>query len=150
MTLGEELRLLDLYVDIEKVRFGGRLAVEVDVPASVRRAQVPTLALQPLVENAVRHGIARQAAGGTVTIRARRDNGSLAVDIEDTGPGIPLDEVDRNRDGLGMSNTRDRLRQLYGASAGITLFNSPRGGAICRFWLPYREQDNGRKLDATR
>ena len=89
------------------------------------------------------------ATGGTVTVRARRDNGSLAVDIEDTGPGLSNDELDRDRDGLGMSNTRDRLRQLYGASAGITLSNAPGGGAICRFWLPYREHDNGQKVNAT-
>jgi two-component system LytT family sensor kinase len=142
MTLGEELRLLDLYVDIEKVRFGGRLNFEVDVPDSLRRAQVPTLALQPLVENAVRHGIATRAAGGTVFVYARRENGSLTVDIRDTGPGIPANDLKHPRDGVGMANTRDRLRQLYGAAAGITLFNAPDGGAVCRFWLPYREMSN--------
>jgi two-component system LytT family sensor kinase len=143
MTLGEELRLLDMYVDIEKVRFGGRLHFEVDVPDLLRRAQVPTLALQPLVENAVRHGIATQKAGGVVLVRARRDNGSLMVDIQDTGPGVPPHVFESPNGGLGMANTRDRLHQLYGSSAGITLFNAPEGGAVCRFWLPYREKDNG-------
>jgi two-component system LytT family sensor kinase len=143
MTLGEELALLDLYVDIEKVRFGGRLNFEVDVPDSLRRAQVPTLALQPLVENAVRHGIAPRAAGGTVFVRARRENGALTVDIRDTGPGIPADDLAHPRDGVGMANTRDRLRQLYGTAAGLTLSNAPDGGAVCRFWLPYREIGNG-------
>jgi two-component system LytT family sensor kinase len=143
MTLGEELALLDLYVDIEKVRFGGRLNFEVDVPESLRRAQVPTLALQPLVENAVRHGIAPHAAGGTVLVYARRENESLTVDIRDTGPGIPANDLAHPRDGVGMANTRDRLRQLYGAAAGITLFNSPDGGAVCRFWVPFREMRNG-------
>ncbi len=149
MTLGEELELLGLYVDIERVRFGGRLNFEVDVPAELRRAQVPTLALQPLVENAVRHGIATRAAGGTVFVNARRENGSLTVDIRDTGPGIPPAGLDHSRDGVGMANTRDRLRQLYGTAAGISLFNSPDGGAVCRFWLPYREISNGRAGDGS-
>ena len=143
MTLGEELRLLEMYVDIEKVRFGGRLQFEVDVPTRLRGAQVPTLALQPLVENAVRHGIAPQKAGGVVLVRARRDNGSLMVDIQDTGPGIRPHKHRAPNGGLGMANTRDRLRQLYGSSAGITLFNAPEGGAVCRFWLPYREKASG-------
>ena len=147
MTLGEELQLLSMYVDIEKVRFGGRLNFEVDVPAALRSAQVPTLALQPLVENAVKHGIASQAAGGTVTVKARRDNGSLMVDIHDTGPGLADEEIVQPREGVGMANTRDRLRQLYGPAAGITLFNAPDGGAVCRFWLPYRDKDNGSKGD---
>ncbi len=148
MTLGEELRLLSLYVDIEKVRFGGRLTFEVEVPQELHTALVPTLALQPLVENAVRHGIASQSTGGTVLVKAWRDNGSLHVDIQDTGPGIAGDESDQTRDGLGMSNTRDRLRQLYGTAAGITLFNAPAGGAVCRFWLPYRVKEGGAKSDA--
>ena len=109
MTLGEELALLDLYVDIEKVRFGGRLNFEVDVPESLRRAQVPKLALLPLVENAVRHGIAPRAAGGTVFVYARRENESLTVDIRDTGPGIPANDLAHPRDGVGMANTRDQM-----------------------------------------
>ena len=142
MTLREELKLLDLYVNIEKVRFGGRLKFEVDVPDAVRGAQVPTLALQPLVENAVRHGIATRGCGGTVFVKARRENGSLTVDIQDTGRGVAAD-ADRLGEGVGMANTRDRLRQLYGNAAGITLFNAPDGGAICRFWLPYQDNGNG-------
>jgi signal transduction histidine kinase len=147
MTLGEEIRLLQLYVDIEKVRFGGRLNFEVDVPSSLNGALVPSLALQPLVENAVRHGIATRKGGGTVSVRARRDNGSLQVDIMDTGPGPGRPGEAEAREGIGMANTRDRLRQLYGASAGITLLNAPAGGAVCRFWLPYRENYNGKKAD---
>jgi sensor histidine kinase YesM len=144
MTLGEELELLQLYVDIEKVRFGSRLNFEVDVPPSLNNALVPTLALQPLVENAVRHGIASNKSGGTVAVRARRQNGSLLVDIQDTGPGVGFVGV-QPREGVGMANTRDRLRQLYGLAAGITLLNAPAGGAVCRFWLPYRENENGQK-----
>ncbi len=144
MTLGDELKLLRLYVEIEKVRFGNRLNFEVDVPPSLNGALVPTLALQPLVENAVRHGIASNKNGGTVAVRARRENGSLMVDIQDTGPGVGLVGV-QAREGVGMANTRDRLRQLYGPAAGITLVNAPAGGAVCRFWLPYREYENGQK-----
>ena len=146
MTLGEEMRLLSLYVEIERVRFGGRLTFEVDVPPVLHGAQVPTLALQPLVENAVRHGIASRSLGGTVSVKAWRDNGSLLVDIQDTGPGIAPDG-DKGREGLGMTNTRDRLRQLYGSAAGITLFNAPSGGAVCRFWLPYRESANPQRTN---
>jgi sensor histidine kinase YesM len=147
MTLGEEVRLLQLYVDIEKVRFGGRLNFEVDVPSSLNGALVPSLALQPLVENAVRHGIATRKGGGTISVRARRNGESLQVDIQDTGPGPGPDAQAQSREGIGMANTRDRLRQLYGPSAGITLLNAPAGGAVCRFWLPYRENYNGTKAN---
>jgi signal transduction histidine kinase len=144
MTLGEELRLLNLYVDIEKVRFGGRLEFDVDVAPALRVAQVPSLSLQPLVENAVRHGIATQRTGGVVSVRAWRDNGSLMIDVRDSGPGIGEGES-LIGEGVGITNTRDRLRQLYGSEAGMKLFNAPGGGAVCRFWIPYREVITGKR-----
>jgi signal transduction histidine kinase len=149
MSLGDEIRLLNLYVEIEKVRFGGRLKFEVDVPAALRSAQVPSLALQPLVENAVRHGIATQRSGGAISVKAWRDNGSLMVDVRDSGPGVTEGD-EQIGEGVGMTNTRDRLRQLYGSSAGMKLFNSPNGGAVCRFWVPYREAITSRKHDGSR
>ena len=144
MTLGEELRLLNLYIDIEKVRFGGRLEFDVDVAPALQAAQVPSLSLQPLVENAVRHGIAKQRSGGAISVRAWRDNGSLLVDVRDSGPGISEGDGLMG-EGVGITNTRDRLRQLYGSDAGMKLFNAPGGGAVCRFWIPYREVITGRR-----
>ena len=82
--------------------------------------------------------------GGTIGVRAWRNNGSLMVDVSDSGPGVNEGD-DPFGEGVGMTNTRDRLRQLYGAGAGMRLFNAPSGGAVCRFWVPYREDEQARE-----
>ena len=133
VSLGRELELLDLYLDIERTRFSDRLRVEVDIEPAARDALVPSFVLQPLVENAVRHGIAKSADRGWIRIAARVADHHLDIEIADTGPGIadaPPGE------GVGLRNTRARLSQLYGSSAVLRLDRGPAGGTIARLSLP--------------
>ncbi|HEX6059644.1 MAG TPA: histidine kinase [Gemmatimonadaceae bacterium] len=141
-TLEEELALLDLYLDIERVRFGERLEVRVDVQHEARAALVPTLILQPLVENAVRHGIARTPGPGLIEITARRENGALHLAVRDNGAGLP-DEAEARSDGVGLSNTRARLEELYGAGAGVELVGAAGGGVRAVVRLPYHREPLG-------
>ena len=125
VTLAEELAFLESYLDIQRSRFEGRLTTRVDVPDDLRRACVPHLLLQPLVENAIRHGIARHAGAGRVTVSAVRDGDRLVLRVRDDGAGLP---TVRAREGMGISNTRLRLHHLYrddfrfevGAAPGAT------------------------------
>lgn len=133
VTLGRELECLDLYLDIERVRFEERLTFETDVPPLLHDALVPPLILQPLVENAVRHGIAPTVGGGTITVRARRDDDRLTLIVEDTGRGLR----ERRRDGVGLSNTRARLAQLYGDAASVHIGSGRTGGAVVTLTFPY-------------
>jgi two-component system LytT family sensor kinase len=125
VTLAGELAFLESYLDIQRSRFEGRLTTRVDVPDDLRRACVPHLLLQPLVENAIRHGIARHAGAGRVTVSAVRDGDRLVLRVRDDGAGLP---PVRAREGMGISNTRLRLHHLYrddfrfevGAAPGAT------------------------------
>jgi len=136
VTLGRELELLDLYLDIERTRFSDRLRVDLDVPAETLEAQVPAFVLQPLVENAIRYGIAPVLEPGWVRIAASARGGTLAIEIADTGPGIAAEGARSH--GVGLRNTRARLAQLYGASAGLRLEHGATGGTIATVWLPFR------------
>jgi signal transduction histidine kinase len=135
--LERELALLELYLDIERVRFGERLAVELRIAEETRQALVPTLVLQPLVENAIRHGIAMRPGVGRVRIAAWRDEGEIVLEVRDTGEGVAADRGVLPS-GVGLSNTRSRLAQLYGDRARLSLENVADGGARTRVWLPYR------------
>ena len=135
VSLGRELECLDLYLDIERVRFADRLAFHLDVPDDLRDALVPPLILQPLVENAVRHGIAPAIGGGSITVRARLTDGLLRLTVEDTGGG--WQQPPHAREGVGLSNTRARLAQLYGEEASVRTGSAPGGGAIVTLVLPY-------------
>src|SRR4030081_457120 len=112
VPLAEEIEFLQRYLDIQKVRFAERLQLSVDVPAELFQAQVPTLILQPMVENAVKHGIAKRVQGGAIRIAASRCNGMLTVRIYHDGPSLPADWV-KTRSGVGSSNVRTRLQSLY-------------------------------------
>ena len=136
VPLGRELELLELYLGIERVRFLDRLSVDVDIEPAAREALVPAFVLQPLVENAVRHGIARVPRAGRITIGARLVGPELAIEITDTGPGIATGPC--AREGLGLRNTRARLQQLYGAAAALRLEPRPSGGTIATLSLPAR------------
>ena len=135
VPLDDELDVLGHYLDIERTRFADRLDVAMDVDADARGALVPTLILQPLVENAIKHGIAPRGEGGRVEIAAHRLNGHLVVHVCDDGPGVPLNGP--TRDGVGLKNTRDRLEKLYGTDAELTLRNRPDGGLDAEVRLPY-------------
>lgn len=138
VPLGEELAILQHYVDLEQVRLGDRLEVRIDVPQELDGALVPSLALQPLVENAIRHGIAQRAGPGRVTVRGRREGEQLTLEVRDTGRGLSPGGNGRAPAGVGLSNTRARLEHLYGSAAGLTLEDAEGGGAVARLWLPYQ------------
>jgi len=137
VSLAEELRLLGRYVDVMQIRFGGRLRVIFDIDPGAHEALVPCLLLQPVVENAILHGIAPTSTAGWVEIRARREDGSLRLTVRDDGPGVP-DPPARPREGIGLSSTRARLRQLYGAAHRFELANHPSGGAQVTISVPFR------------
>jgi signal transduction histidine kinase len=136
IRLREELDLLSRYLDIMKVRYGARLTVRWDVPREVEDALVPSFLLQPLVENALEHGVARQPGPGYVEIRVSTEGDSLRVSVTDNGPGVAGDAVPGR--GVGLSNTRRRLEQLYGAAQRLTLTALPDRGTRVTVALPLR------------
>lgn len=137
VSLKQELDFLERYLDIEQIRFGDRLRVRLDVEPATLRARVPTLLLQPLVENAIRHGIAPRAEAGLIEIRATREDDRLRLHVRDDGPGWPEDG--HLSDGVGLSNTMARLERLYGPAQCVTLANADGGGALVTLELPFQE-----------
>jgi Histidine kinase/Histidine kinase-, DNA gyrase B-, and HSP90-like ATPase len=126
IPLGDEINLVDSYLEIERARFEERLQVAIDVPDALRRVRVPPLILQPLVENAIKHGIANSRAGGRIDIRARVDGDVLLITVRNTG--LPTNEIQiahGRRRGVGLANLDARLRHLYGDSARVTLVATP-------------------------
>ncbi|WP_168190319.1 sensor histidine kinase [Luteithermobacter gelatinilyticus] len=114
MTLDEELYALWLYLDIEKVRFQDRLELQCDVDERAKQALIPSLLLQPLVENAIKYAIAPLEKGGTITLEARIRNNRLVIILSDNGPGLhPDKKVPQTSSGVGLANTKERLEQLY-------------------------------------
>lgn len=133
VSLEEESAMLQRYLDIQRVRFADRMSFSIDIDADVRRAAVPTLILQPLAENAIRHGVAMSAGSGLVTVRAFRNDGDLQIDIFNTG------NLRENADqGIGLTNTMERLRQLYGEGKHFDLRNL-RGGVMASLTIPCTE-----------
>jgi two-component system LytT family sensor kinase len=116
IPLEEEMKIVRAYLEIEALRIGSRLQIEIDVDAATERVSIPVLSVQPLVENAVKHGIAPQAAGGTVRVVARLEDGRLAVRVSDTGPGFGATPLNDGA-GVGLDNVRQRLRLCYGPTA---------------------------------
>jgi len=142
VPLGEELRLLDSYLEIERARFGSRLSIIVNVPTELLDAYVPGLVLQPLVENALRHGVGRRDAHGHVWIDARAHSAAqLELRVRDDGPGLAHDVLDVRSEpgtGIGIGNTRARLSRLYGDSGTLELRDRAGGGAEAIVSLPLR------------
>jgi signal transduction histidine kinase len=137
VSLRKELELLQLYVAIEQIRFGQRLKVNLDIAADTLGASVPNLILQPLLENAIRHGIEPHAKPGFIELAARRAEGTLTLEVRDNGQGAgPPGSI---QDGVGLSNTRARLRALYGEAQRLELDDRPEGGLRVRLTLPFRE-----------
>jgi signal transduction histidine kinase len=138
VTLKQELDFLDRYLGIERIRFSDRLSVHLDVEPDTLDARVPNLILQPLVENAIRHGIAPRAEGGRLDVRARRLDGTLELTIHDDGPGIAEDcDDDGSRDGIGLANCRARLEQLYGDRHRLEYGRPSEGGFSVVLTLPF-------------
>jgi sensor histidine kinase YesM len=144
VMLRQELEFVERYLEIQQTRFQDRLRVRLDADPEALDALVPTLVLQPLVENAVRHAIEPRAAAGRLEIRARRENGHLTLQVADDGPGIggggPIDgaSIPVTGSGIGLANTRARLEQLYGAGHRFSLANAAEGGLVVTLELPYR------------
>lgn len=145
VTLRQELAFIDRYLAIERSRFGDRLKVSVAVDPDTLDTLVPNLVLQPLVENAIRHGIGRRAAAGRLDIRAARRGASLEMVVQDDGPGVdeasdtvtPATGIPLSSGGIGLRNTASRLQQLYGSAGRLTLESAPEGGTIVRVVLPW-------------
>ena len=136
VPLVRELELLERYVDIQRARFGNRLQVDVTTAADASHALVPALLLQPLVENAIKHGIGAKAGVGHIEINAVRDGEMLRIAIADDGTGLPPGSL---TDGIGLENSRARLQTLYGADAfELSIVNRPRGGALVSIALPWQ------------
>ena len=136
VALQEELRVLGAYIDIEQLRFEDRLRVEWSIDPATLSARVPHLILQPLVENAVRHGIASRASVGTISIASVRRNGSLHLQVSDDGVGLDHSRIEGA--GVGLTNTRNRLQQLYGISGSLEVKASQTGGVCVNVILPFR------------
>jgi two-component system LytT family sensor kinase len=137
VTLEQELKLLDLYLDIMRARFEERLTVHIECAADLRRALVPQLVLQPLVENCIRHAADPETGVVQITVRARRDRQALLLEVSDNGPGVGEQLALANGNGIGLTNTAERLRQLYGQLHGLTLANSEGKGLTVTVRLPF-------------
>ena len=137
VPLKEELEFLELYLDIQQMRFSDRLKVEMHVAPETLDALVPNLILQPLVENAIRHGISRRRASGTIGISAERHEDLLKITIYDDGPGLKRDDGLKTVEGVGLSNTRARLGQLYGERQEFTLSEREGGGVTATLVIPF-------------
>jgi two-component system LytT family sensor kinase len=137
VTLREELDSIDEYLDIEVVRFGPRLGVHKDIAPDTLDVIVPSMILQPLVENAIKHGLTRKVGAGHITLRSRREQDLLILDIEDDGIGISDEGLQAAMtSGIGLSNVDERLRVIYGATGRIALRGSPGQGACAHLEIP--------------
>jgi two-component system, LytTR family, sensor kinase len=143
VTLREELAFLEPYLEIEQARLEERLTVVMDIAPETLDARVPHLVLQPLVENAIRHGIAPRIEPGRVEISATggADGRFLNLEVRDDGPGLDGDNHATTRKGVGLNNIRSRLEQLYDGAHRFELENQPGGGVIVRVSLPFRRAD---------
>ncbi len=140
VPLRDEMAFLDRYLEIEQTRFADRLKVEKDIDGSVQDALVPYLVLQPLVENAIRHGIEPREDQGRLAIRARRTNGMLELRVEDNGNGLANENGEPPAEGIGLTNTRSRLRHLYGEDFRLELTAAKGGGLQACIDIPYHTE----------
>jgi signal transduction histidine kinase len=139
VPLERELEMLQPYLTIQQIRFEDRLTVDVHVAPEARDALVPNFILQPLVENAIRHGLAPRAAAGRVEVSARRDDGSLRLVVRDDGVGVHA-AGGPAREGVGLGNTRERLRRLYGARHRLEIRSAPGAGFTVDIAIPFHRQ----------
>jgi sensor histidine kinase YesM len=143
VRLKEELEFLALYLEIEQIRFGERLKVTISVPAALEDARVPNMILQPLVENAVKHGISKIRGEAILEISASQEDGTLELRVFNNGFGIEAEEADSEdtgdpaRQGIGLANTRARLERLYGPRQSFKLTELPGGGVAASLTIPY-------------
>jgi two-component sensor histidine kinase len=136
--LAQEVEFLERYLQIQEARFAGRLKLDIQIPEELRKAQIPSLILQPLVENAIKHGIAQRVLGGEVRVAASRADGLLHLSVYNDGPLLDQDG-NAVKDGIGLSNLRTRLKLLYGSDCNLRLENFGITGVQVSVALPYRE-----------
>jgi sensor histidine kinase YesM len=138
VKLKQELEFLRCYLEIERIRFQDRLTTEMNIDPRALDTRVPNLILQPIVENAIRHGVAPRSAPGRIEIQAKQHNGTLRIEVKDNGPGLlPNQRADGLlHKGLGLANTKARLEQLYGAAHRLELAENPGGGLLVALEIP--------------
>jgi two-component system LytT family sensor kinase len=137
VTLGEELAAIDEYLDIERIRFGPALVVEKSIDEASLEVVVPSMILQPLVENSIKHGLSRKVGQGRILIRTARRAGHAVIEIVDNGVGLSTDRVDRpDGHGIGLRNVNERLRVIYGANYRLHLDSTPGQGTVARVEIP--------------
>lgn len=143
IPLKEELEFIDSYLDIESVRFGiGKLVVEKDVEPDALETFVPSMIVQPLVENAIKHGISKRLEGGRIIIRARRHNGLAVIEIEDNGSDLPGESAHEDGLGIGLTNVNERLKVIYGEKSRLLLSSLSGRGTIARLEIPQVDLSN--------
>jgi LytS/YehU family sensor histidine kinase len=137
VTVRQEMNFLESYLDIQRVRFSDRLRVDIAIEPEAMDARIPNLLLQPLVENAILHGIAPKAGPGCVEVRGHVAAGQLHLEVRDDGPGLG-DGQKRAKEGIGLSNTRERLTKIYGVHGQLSLRSEPGHGVAVQIILPCR------------
>lgn len=138
VPLQQELEFLKKYIEIEQTRFHDRLQIEMHIEADTLDATVPNMILQPLVENAIKHGIAPRSWGGRIDIETEKQNGSLLLRVTDDGVGVPDGNTETLKEGVGLSNTRARLRHLYGEAHKFELQSLKDGGLALKLEIPFK------------
>jgi two-component system, LytTR family, sensor kinase len=140
VTLRQEMEFLDRYIEIQKARFPDRLRVRVEIEPAAMEARIPHLILQPLVENAILHGVVPKSGPGCVQVRGRIEEGSLLLEVCDDGPGLKAESSGTGgvREGIGLSNTRERIAKIYGPHGRISLHSEPGRGVSVQIVLPCR------------
>jgi two-component system, LytTR family, sensor kinase len=141
VTLREEVKFVELYLDIQKVRFSDRLKVQMVIGEETLDALVPNLILQPLVENAITHGISNKNSPGLLVIKTSRENGDLHLTVSDDGPGLRSDWRIEKSEGIGLVNTNERLKHLYKNNHRFDLRNRENGGLTASIFIPFRTVD---------
>lgn len=148
ISLKEEMRYIRSYLDIEQTRFRDRLKITYDVPDDTLAAQVPTLILQPLVENAIQHGFSRRTDSGTIRVSSKRNDGRLELRVQDDGRGVPDVGAVLTRSGIGLQNVGQRLQQMYQQRAELSFESPNQRGFIARISIPLETRPD-RELEAS-
>jgi LytS/YehU family sensor histidine kinase len=146
--LSAELDAQRKYLEIEQTRFGDKLRVNFDIEPGLEAVKLPSLILQPILENAIKYAITPSADGGCIELSARREGGLLRVRIDDDGPGLEPD-TRRGRRGVGLANARERLTLVYGEHAGLSVENRVPHGCRVEIWLPLEEEKSARSIAPT-
>jgi len=145
LSLKAELDALNLYLMIEKIRFGDRLKLSIDIEPEAYNAQVPSMILQPLIENAIKYAIAVKEEGGTIGVSAKIDDDQLCVCVQDDGPGADFEVLMHQgsaKKGVGLANTRERLSVLYGQNQSFSVENLDPGGLAVKLCMPFERHNS--------